>query len=425
MSASGLSYKDAVRILGGEQNTVIAALDKLFGGLLLVTAAAGNPGSLTLLEAKNEFIGLSESLWRKLAEKTSGLGQLDRTQRISAAHAVIVISSYFEAIRQLDDRAPLLKIRLPGPGEGYGSSRKSELVSPIEIWPDVPEAVTITLMRAYRRQLAGEGEKSKRKSIKLRAEGARKETGLDKLAQVNFATQLRPESTKLQSIVSSMLNASLPIPAPQRPYEMTLAQLGEFYKNLAQQMQEEVVGAEWDKTDPKEWKSFTIAFRVWVANEALAKYEIKFRQLAIQFPEVAFWSNMTNFQAIQREVFQIQQQLRSLEEIHLGLQGLEQALQRLPSSPQIHGRRELLADYYQKALGRPIVESGELPVGGMRIPDLGAAYVNPNFKTSDVDSNDAFYTNLGGTTHPGELGMTSKNFSSATSNLLAPSAYRY
>ena len=210
MSAKGLSYKDAVRILGGEQNTVIAALDKVFGGLLLVTAATGNPGALTLLEAKNELIGLSESLWRKLAEKTSGLGQLDRTQRISAAHAVIVISSYFEAIRQLDDRSPLLRIRLPGPGE---SSRRSELVMPTEVWPHVPEAVTVALMRAYRRQLATGGDKSKGRSHKFKTESDLKESGLDKRAEVSLATQLSPESAKLRSIVSSMLNSGLPIPA--------------------------------------------------------------------------------------------------------------------------------------------------------------------------------------------------------------------
>jgi len=283
----------------------------------------------------------------------------------------------------------LLKIRLPGPGE---SSRRSELVLPAEVWPHVPEAVTVALMRAYRRQLAAVGKKSKGRSHKFRPEGGHKETELDKQAEVSIATQLPPEATKLRSIVSSMLNADLPIPAPQRPYEMTLAQLGEFYGNLAQQMQGEIVGAEWDKIDPKEWESFTIAFRAWARTEALARYEIKFRQLAIQFPEVAFWANMTNFQAIQREVCQIQQQLRSLEEIHLGLQGLEQALYRLSSSPHVHAKHELLADYYQKALARPIVESGELPVGGMRIPDLGAAYINPNFKTSDVDPSDAFYT---------------------------------
>jgi Cdc6-like AAA superfamily ATPase len=389
MSAKGLSYRDAVRILGGEQNPVISSLDKVLGGLLLVIATV-NPGVLPLLEAKDEFIGLSQDLWRKLAEKTNGLSQLDKTQRISAAHAVIVVSSYFEAIRLLDDRGPLLKIRLPGPGE-YVSS--GNLVSPTDVWPAVPEAVTITLMRAYRRQLAAEKERIKENNPRFKTVGTYTETQLDRKAQVSLATRRRPESAKLRSVVTSMLNAGLPIPAPQRPYETTLSQLGEFYGNLAQQMQGDIVSEEWDKTDADEWSAFTRAFQGWVRKEALAKYEISFRRLAVEFPEVAFWANMTNFQAIQREVCEVREQLRSLEEIQVGLQGLENAFRGF-SAPlaDVHAKNEALANYYQTALRRPIVESGELPAEGMRIPDLEAAYINPNFKASDVDPSDAFYT---------------------------------
>jgi hypothetical protein len=101
---------------------------------------------------------------------------------------------------------------------------------------------------------------------------------------------------------------------------------------------------------------------------------------------------MTNFQAIQREVYEVQQQLSSLDEIRIGLQGLENAFRGSSPLAQAYAKNEALASYYQKALSRPIVESGELPAEGMRIPDLGSAYINPNFKTSDVDPNDAFYT---------------------------------
>src|SRR5262245_42491227 len=52
--AVGLSYADAVRLLGGRQSRTVAALDRLAGGLLLVASAAGSGFALSLFEAKGE-----------------------------------------------------------------------------------------------------------------------------------------------------------------------------------------------------------------------------------------------------------------------------------------------------------------------------------------------------------------------------------
>src|SRR5689334_10146412 len=98
MPTKGLSYKDAARILGGDGSAVLASLDKLAGGMLLIATAGGSEIALSLFDAKSEFINLSETLWGSLADRVRGLGRFDKAERISAAHAVIVISSYFETI---------------------------------------------------------------------------------------------------------------------------------------------------------------------------------------------------------------------------------------------------------------------------------------------------------------------------------------
>lgn len=52
----GLSYADAVRLMGGRDSKTVAALDSLTGGLLLAASAAGVGFALSLLGAKSLLI---------------------------------------------------------------------------------------------------------------------------------------------------------------------------------------------------------------------------------------------------------------------------------------------------------------------------------------------------------------------------------
>ncbi|GAA1856746.1 NACHT domain-containing protein [Asanoa iriomotensis] len=99
--AAKLGYADAARLLGGGESTLIKTLDKLTGGLML-GASIALPGVLSWFDAKAEFIRLSHDLVRKASEKRSGLSRYDRTQRFEAAHTVIVIVSFFEALAEAD-----------------------------------------------------------------------------------------------------------------------------------------------------------------------------------------------------------------------------------------------------------------------------------------------------------------------------------
>ncbi len=93
-----LSYSDAVKLLGGSDSRLVSALDSLAGGLLLAAVGSGSAFALNLFEAKGELARLSGALAIGLGERVRGLGRFDRTERLCAAHKVIVLTGFFEAV---------------------------------------------------------------------------------------------------------------------------------------------------------------------------------------------------------------------------------------------------------------------------------------------------------------------------------------
>lgn len=98
--ARGVSYSDAVILLGGRANRTVVALDRLVGGLLLVASAAGAGFALSLFAPKSELARLSGDLVSGLAQRLHGVSRLGRSERLAAAHAVIVLTAYFESLRE-------------------------------------------------------------------------------------------------------------------------------------------------------------------------------------------------------------------------------------------------------------------------------------------------------------------------------------
>ncbi|WIM98819.1 hypothetical protein ACTOB_002436 [Actinoplanes oblitus] len=95
--ARSLGYSDAVRLLGGQDSKVVAAIEKITGGVLLAATPAV-PALLGLFDAKAELVRLGHDLVRGFAERRSGLSRFSRTQRLQAAHTVIVVTAFFEAM---------------------------------------------------------------------------------------------------------------------------------------------------------------------------------------------------------------------------------------------------------------------------------------------------------------------------------------
>ncbi|MFI9816082.1 NACHT domain-containing protein [Saccharothrix variisporea] len=99
--ARKLSYSDAVKLLGAKEHKLVAALDRIVGGALLGGVALGVSELLGWFDAKVDFIRLSHELLIKAAEKRSGLSRYSRTERLHAAHAVMVVVAFFEAAEDI------------------------------------------------------------------------------------------------------------------------------------------------------------------------------------------------------------------------------------------------------------------------------------------------------------------------------------
>jgi len=97
--ARGLSYADAVVLLGGgPRNRVVAALDRLTGGVLLVASATGAALPLSLFDAKAELFRLSDELVGSITGQLRGAKRASRTECLAAANSVLVIAAFFEAV---------------------------------------------------------------------------------------------------------------------------------------------------------------------------------------------------------------------------------------------------------------------------------------------------------------------------------------
>lgn len=68
----GISFADAVVLLGGKENKVVAALDRLVGGALLAVSAGGMGAALGLLDARSELVRLADGLLSGLRERLRG-----------------------------------------------------------------------------------------------------------------------------------------------------------------------------------------------------------------------------------------------------------------------------------------------------------------------------------------------------------------
>jgi hypothetical protein len=107
--SESLTYVDALKILGDRQSRLIGLLDGVMSaGLATWAATAWTMGAdpsapMNLFDLKDEVVRFGHESVRRVSERRNGLSRYDRTQRLAAAHAVLVVSSYFETL----DRTPL------------------------------------------------------------------------------------------------------------------------------------------------------------------------------------------------------------------------------------------------------------------------------------------------------------------------------
>lgn len=229
----GVSYAEAVRLLGGTDNRLVTALDRLTGGVLLAATAGGSAFALSLFDAKGELARLGAELVGSLRERMSGLGRLARTDRLAAAHSVLVLTAYFDAVA---------------------------------------------------------------------AAGVPVAPGLSRTDQVMLVSGERIRRDCIAELAVALLRSRVPAPAPQFPYEVTLESLRGFYGDLSLSVVAFVTGlAEWDRLDETA-RGRALETLGEVPRQAVVRYEELFRQLAGEFPEVAFWANLVDHRATREQL---------------------------------------------------------------------------------------------------------------------------
>ena len=95
-----ISYGDAIALLGGD-SPAVTALDRAFGGALFVATAGGSELVVGLLGARGEAVRVGHQLIGGLQDRMRGYSRYDRTQRLLAAHAVIVVTAFFVALDEV------------------------------------------------------------------------------------------------------------------------------------------------------------------------------------------------------------------------------------------------------------------------------------------------------------------------------------
>lgn len=99
--AKSLCYADAVLLLGGRDDRVMAAWNRIAGGLVATASAVGGGGLLGLFDAKGELTRLGDRLIVGLRDQLHGLGRFSRSERMLAANTVIVLTAYFDTLAEL------------------------------------------------------------------------------------------------------------------------------------------------------------------------------------------------------------------------------------------------------------------------------------------------------------------------------------
>ncbi|AGL17759.1 NACHT domain-containing NTPase [Actinoplanes sp. N902-109] len=94
-----LTYADAVQLLDGASPLVKAA-DNLLGGALSLATAGGSDLALSLFDAKAEAVRLGRVVTATIADSVRGLTRYNRSQRLQAAHGVLVVTAFFESLDQ-------------------------------------------------------------------------------------------------------------------------------------------------------------------------------------------------------------------------------------------------------------------------------------------------------------------------------------
>ncbi|MFI5937525.1 NACHT domain-containing protein [Actinoplanes sp. NPDC051494] len=284
-----LTYADAVKLLDGSSPLVKAA-DNLLGGALALATAGGSEVALGFFDAKAEVARLGQVVAGKITDQVRGLGRYDRSSRLQAAHGVLVVTAFFDALDDCLARAGLAT-------------------------PDLTRADQLLLVTGPARE----------------------------------------------GWLPQLLDAELPVPAPDRSYDSLLRDVRAWCDARTHAMINHLGGlAEWDEADDRARRAVTRLVAERLPDTATERYDAAVRRLSVELPEFATWLRQLESRAAAR-----------------GLESLEAALREATSDRVPSRQRRDLATAYREILDRAIL-GGD--AGEVIMPSLAAAYIDPRFR---------------------------------------------
>jgi hypothetical protein len=95
-----LSYADAVRLLAGRDSEVVEWLGRA-AGVPAAAATIASLGTVDFFALRGELVEWGHAAVSGLRERLTGVRRFDRTQRLVAAHTVLVVTAFFEALDEV------------------------------------------------------------------------------------------------------------------------------------------------------------------------------------------------------------------------------------------------------------------------------------------------------------------------------------
>lgn len=319
---NGPSYRDAVRLLGHDEPAIVKIIDRL-GGAALAVASVGTLGALAFFDVRDELVRWGNDVVRTIGDRISGVSRFDRTQRLVAAHSVIVITSFYDALGELLDA------------------------------PDSPISLRdLELTEEERLAIASGGP----------------------TAGTDFEVSTGPRYRKL---IETLLHTAITLPEPQSPYEDTLNFLNKEYTIASYHLTKFVEGLScWEALSETDRERVTDHVGN-LGEVALRRYEENYRRLAAEVPEFAVWATLTDHRATRTTVERIGGELRDrLNALNTGLAGVSDLMREISGRSSVERAFGDLVTRYRSGIEAPILSGGDAP-DGVVLPSLETAYVNP------------------------------------------------
>jgi hypothetical protein len=93
------TYRDALRLLGGQESGFVQVIDRISSVVMLTLGVSGVKEILSWFDPRGEFIKSSHQLVSDLQKRIGPARGRSRTEVLAAAHSIIVVTAYFEAFK--------------------------------------------------------------------------------------------------------------------------------------------------------------------------------------------------------------------------------------------------------------------------------------------------------------------------------------